>query len=234
MKKSILIGVLLVLALTGCKIFSVTYKTFPPEIPFQDSFGTVVIIDAADAHTPGIAITKKREEVVTQIKQDFVYHLPSAIRLHLGNPAVLDTSLSDYEKHLLLKDDPSLKQKLFERHHATMIIILKDCAGGFNQDEVVSEKNTDGSTTKTAYYSVFFRSVYHIIQEENSWNKYVTASKKHSKRNVLSGLLARGPGYEANKKDIAQMSEKNALQTTNLFREQKLAVNGWSKEEAMP
>src|SRR6478609_10094528 len=98
MKKSILIGVLLVLALTGCKIFTVTYKTFPPEIPFQDSFGTVVIIDAADAHTPGIAITKKREEVVTQIKQDFVYHLPSAIRLQLGNPAVLDTSLSDYEK----------------------------------------------------------------------------------------------------------------------------------------
>src|SRR6187549_207829 len=98
MKKRMLIGVLSLLALTGCKFFSVTYKTFPPEIPLQDSVGTVVIIDAADTHTPGIAITKKREEVVTQIKQDFVYHLPSAIRLNLGNPAVLDTSLSDNEK----------------------------------------------------------------------------------------------------------------------------------------
>jgi hypothetical protein len=229
MKKSILIGILSVMALTGCKIFSVTYKTYPPEIPLRDSIGTVVVIDAADTHTPGIAITKKREEVVTQIKHDFVYHLPSAIRLHLGNPAVLDTSLSDYEKYLLLKDDPSIKQKIFDRHHAAMIIILKDCSGGFNQDEVVSEKNTDGSTSKTAYYSVFFQSVYHIIQEESSWNKYVTASKKHSKRNVLSGLLARGPGYAANKKDIAQMSEKNAVETTNLFREQRVAVNGWSK-----
>jgi len=188
-----------------------------------------VIIDAADTHTPGIAITKKREEVVTQIKQDFVYHLPSAIHLNLGNPAVLDTSLSDNEKYLLLRDDPAVKKKLFEKHHAAMIIILKDCSGGFNQDEVVSVKNTDGSTTKTAYYSVFFQSAYHIIQEENSWNKYITASKKHSNRNVLSGLLARGPGYEANKKDIAKMSEQNAVQTTNLFREQRLAVNGWSK-----
>jgi hypothetical protein len=229
MKKNILIGVLSLLALAGCKALAVNYKTIPPEILLQDSVGTVVVIDAADIHTPGIAITKKREEVVTRIKQDFVYHLPSAIRLYLGNPAVLDTSVSDYEKNLLLIDDAAVKKKLFEKHHASMIIILKDCSGGFNQDEVVSEKNTDGSITKTAYYSVFFQSAYHIIQEENSWNKYITASKKHSKRNVLSGLLARGPGYEANKKDIAQMSEKNAVQTTNLFKEQKVAVNGWSK-----
>src|SRR6478752_9666829 len=124
MKNKILIAFLSVLILAGCKALSVSYKTVPAEIPLLDSVGTVVIIDAADTHTPGIAITKKREEVVTQIKQDFIYHLPSAIHLNLGNPAVLDTSLSDNEKNLLLRDDATLKKKIFDKHHATMIIIL--------------------------------------------------------------------------------------------------------------
>ncbi len=229
MKKNSLLLVFAILGITGCKVLSVNYKTFPPEIPLQDSVGTIVIIDAADVRTPGIAITKKREEVVSSIKQDFVSHLPAAIRLHLGNPSLFDTSISDEEKTRLLMDDAKVKQKLFSKHHAAMIIILKDCAGGFTQDDVVSEKASNGSTSKTAYYSVFFQSTYHIIQKENSWNKEVTASRKHSNRSVLSGLLARGPGYEANKKDIAQMAEDNAVQTANLFKEQKLAVNGWVK-----
>lgn len=229
MKKNSLIIVGAILAITGCKVLSLNYKTFPPEIPLQDSTGTIVIIDAADVHTPGITITKKREEVVTKIKQDFVAHLPSAMRLDLGNPSLLDTTVSDVDKTRLLMDDALVKQQLFSKHNASMIIVLKDCSGGFSQDEVVSEKAADGSTSKTAYYSVFFQTAYHIIQKEKSWNKEITASKKHSNRSVLSGLLARGPGYEANKKSIAQMAETNAVQTANLFKEQKLAVNGWVK-----
>ena len=230
MRKHIFIGVLSLLVFSSCKILSVNYKTLPPEIPLRDSVGTIVIVDAAEVHTPGLAITKKREEVVTKIKQDYVQHLPAAIRLDLGNPSVLDTLLSDEEKIMLLSNNATVKQKLFDHYHAAMIIVLKDCSGGFTQDEVVREKGSDGSISKQAYYSVFFQASFYIIQPQQSWHKEVVATKKHSSRSVVSGLLARGPGYEANRKDIAKMSEENTKKTTGLFKEQKVAVCGWVRD----
>lgn len=229
MKKIILAAAMGATVLGGCKVLSVNYKTVPAEIPFSDSLSTVVVVDAAEVRTPGLVLTKKREEVVTRIKEDYVRHLPSDIRLALGNPALVDTSLSEGEKLKLLNDDKNVIESVFNKHHAAMILVLKDCAGGFTQDEVMKETQTDGSSSKKAYYSVFFQADYHIIQKGSSWNKSILAQQKHSSRSVLSGLLARGPGYEANRKDIAKMADLNAQQTTALFREQKVAVNGWQK-----
>lgn len=229
-KRSITLALLFFFSLTGCKVLSVNYRTLPAEIPLQDSIHTIVIVDAAEVTTPGIALTKKREEVVTQLKQDYITHLPDAMRIHLGNTSFVDTSLTDDEKILLLNDDAGIKQKIFSKYNAIMILVLKDCSGGFNQDEVVSEKQTDGSTSKKAYYSVFFQTHFHIIQPEQSWNKDIKASRRHSSRSVLSGLLARGPGYEANRKDIAEMANENAKKTSALFREQTVAVGGWMRQ----
>ncbi|MDB5229625.1 MAG: hypothetical protein JWN76_430 [Chitinophagaceae bacterium] len=228
-KNTVIIGCFALLFFTGCKVLEVNYKTLPPEIKLADSTGTIVVIDAAEIHTPGLINTKKREAVVTEIKVDYVKHMPDAIRNTLGNTAVTDTSLNDEEKILLLGDNPAIKEKIFSKYNASAILVLVDCSGGFTQDEVVKQKKQDGSTSKEAYYSVFFQAKYHIIQSAQSWNKEVYASRKHSSRSVLSGLLARGPGYEANQKDIAEMAHQNAAKTAGLFKAQTIATNGWRR-----
>lgn len=229
MKKISIPLIVLACLFCGCKVLSVQYKTLPAEIPFPDSTASVLLIDAAEIHTPGIAIRKKREEVVTQVKNDFMQELPGAISKDLGNPVLKNVQLNEETVVRLLNDDPAVCQKVMTDHQVAMIIILKDCSGGFKQDEVVKEKDADGNTSKKAYYSVFFDTYVHIKQKERSWDKTVSASKQHSSRTVLSGLLARGPGYQANKKSIAAMANENMHKLTALFREQKVAVNGWTK-----
>lgn len=56
----ITVGILVTLSIiTGCKSLSFNQKTLPAEIPVQDYSKSIVVIDAGDVYTPGLAITKK-------------------------------------------------------------------------------------------------------------------------------------------------------------------------------
>lgn len=78
---------------------------------------------------------------------------------------------------------------------------------------------------KTAYYPVFLNTDITIIQGDQLFRKRITASRKHSNRSVINGLLTRGPGYKANKKDIAEMASSNAGNLYGLFRERRGMIN---------
>ncbi len=205
---------------------SFTAKTYPAEIPVENPSKSVVIIEAGDVYTPGLALTKKREAVVNQIKELYLAQLPQTIRQDLQLVAFRDTSLTDAEKSQLLQNDPLVKIKLAEKYQSNIVIILRSYEGGFRQDDVVKRTNTDGSTNKTAYYSVFFETEITVLQGDRLIEKRIIASREHSQRSVLSGLLARGPGYEANRKDIHAMAMQNARQLTGLFRERYGFMNG--------
>jgi hypothetical protein len=223
----ITVGILLTSSiLPGCKSLSFTQKTLPAEIPVQDYSKSIVVIDAGDVYTPGLAITKKREAVVTSIKNMYFSNLPDLLKKDLQVPAFRDTILTDDEKTKLLQNDDAVKLKLATKYGANIFIILQNYEGGFSQDEVVRTKNNDGSTNKTAYYSVFFNTDITVIQGDQLYRKRIVASREHSNRSVLSGLLARGPGYEANKKDIISMANRNASNVSGLFRERRGMMNG--------
>jgi len=201
-------------------------KTILAEIPVQYYSKSIVLVDAGDVNTPGLAMTKKREEVVNQIKRIYFSNLPDVLRKDLQMVVFIDTSLSDGEKVLLLQNNNNVRAKIMDRYKANIIILLQNYEGGFSQDEIQRSRNNDGSVDKRATYSVFFNTNLTIIQGDQIFRKRITASKYHSQRQVLSGLLARGPGYEANKKDIAAMAERNASYVTGLFRDRKGMVNG--------
>lgn len=211
---------------TGCKSLLFTQKTIPPEIPISDFSKSIVLIDAGDVYTPGLAITKKREAVVTSIKNAYFSNLPDVLKKDLQVTVFRDTILTDDEKSRLLQNDDRVRLKLATKYQANIFILIQNYEGGFSQDEVVRTKNDNGGTDKTAYYSVFFNTDITVIQGDQLYRKRIMASRHHSKRSVLSGLLARGPGYEANKKDIAEMSNRNASNLSGLFRERKGFVNG--------
>lgn len=210
----------------SCKTLSFTEKTILAEIPVQYYSKSIVLIDAGEVYTPGLAITKKREEIVTQIKRIYFSNLPDVLRKDLQMVVFTDTSLTEGEKALLLQNDNNVRAKVMEQYKANIIILLQNYEGGFSQDEIQRSRNTDGSVDKQATYSVFFNTNLTIIQGDQLYRKRITASKYHSQRQVLSGLLARGPGYEANKKDIAAMADRNASYVSGLFRDRKGIMNG--------
>ena len=224
--RSVVVVIFLAGFFASCKSLSFTQKTILAEIPVQYYSKSIVLVDAGDVNTPGLAMTKKREEVVTQIKRMYFSNLPDVLRKDLQMTVFTDASLTEGEKALLLQNDNNVRIKVMERYNANIIILLQNYEGGFSQDEIQRSRNTDGSVDKRATYSVFFNTNLTIIQGDQLFRKRVTASRYHSQRQVLSGLLARGPGYEANKKDIAAMAERNASNVSGLFRDRKGLMNG--------
>lgn len=224
--RSIVVALFLAGSFASCKSLSFTQKTILAEIPVQYYSKSIVLVDAGDVNTPGLVITKKREEVVTQIKRIYFSNLPDVLRKDLQMTVFTDTILTEGEKALLLQNDNNVRAKVMEHYKANIIILLQNYEGGFTQDEIQRSRNTDGSVDKRATYSVFFNTNLTIIQGDQLFRKRITASRYHSQRQVLSGLLARGPGYEANKKDIAAMAERNASNVSGLFRDRKGVVNG--------
>jgi hypothetical protein len=160
------------------------------------------------------------------IKRKYFSNLPDVLRKDLQMTVFTDTSLTDGEKALLLQNDNNVRAKIMEQYKANIVIILQNYEGGFSQDEIQRSRNNDGSLNKQATYSVFFNTNMTIIQGDQLYRKRITASTYHSQRQVLSGLFARGPGYEANKKDIAAMADRNASYVSGLFRDRKGLVNG--------
>lgn len=208
----------------GCKPPMVSYKVVPPQIPIQDSTKAILLIDAGNIYTPGIAITKKREAVVTDLVKNYLPALQQQVRVLLPVKAVLASSVSPELIQALQSHEQATVDSLLQQYHAGILVVLQAYDAGFNQDEIVRNTNSSGGTEKTAFYSVFFTTNASIYQANNWYSKTVQVSLPHSKRSVLSGLLARGPGYEANKKDIVEMMHLNIDKLCSLFRSTTEAV----------
>lgn len=202
--------------LIGCKV-SFRPATQPPGFNIEPSTKSFVIIDGGITNTPGLAIKKKRESVVKEVKNQYLIMLSNTLqnRLHLNN--LTDTTLSDEEKNKLLNKDAVAIANISNKYSTAIVLILKDCYSGFRKGDVTEVSGLDGKS-KIAEYDVFFDTDWIILQGNMVNEKTVTASKYHSNRSIQSGLLARGPGFEANKKDIMEMAERNAFNVALLFK----------------
>jgi hypothetical protein len=191
----------------------------PAEFPVKDTTRNFLIIDAAEVMTTGIAIVKRREAVLQDVKAEYLRLVPELFETQLSMKAVIDTSVTEDQKKRILAHERNILDSLRSRHNAEIIVVFLNCYGGFEKDDVVTEKNDDGSKSKTAYYSVFFESTWKVIQNGIDKQKIIMARKPHSNRPIVSGLLARGPGFKANKKDILEMARDNAYNFTGLFQD---------------
>lgn len=201
----------------------------PAEFPVKDSTQTFLIVDAADVMTTGIAIVKRREAVLEDVKADYLRLVPELVTMQLGMPVVIDTSVTADQKKRILLHESNILDSLRSKHNAGIIVVFRNCYGGFEKDDVVTERNDDGSKSKTAYYSVFFESTWQVIQDGIDRQKIIIARKPHSSRPIVSGLLARGPGFKANRKDILEMARDNAYNFTGLFQDREVNMQVPSK-----
>lgn len=210
--------ILFVLIFFSCKV-SFHAPSEPTGFNIEPGTKSFALIDCGIANSTGIAIKKKREGVVKQVKIQYMILLNTALKQQLNLNSITDTTLTEDEKKNLLKKDPEAMLRLSNKYPSAIILILKNCYAGFRQDEVKKVGSWDGkSDSKVAEYSVFFESEWLILQGNTTNEKTVTASKHHSSRTIQSGLLARGPGFEANKKDILAVAEQNAFNVSVLFK----------------
>ena len=203
--------------LFGCKPILISYKTVPPQISIKDSTKSVLLIDAGNIISPGIAITQKREKVVTDIAKNYLPTLQQQLGGIIPIKTVIPDSISPVTLEQLLMHNENTIDTLLKQYNANIILLLKSYYAGFSQDRVEKIKNSSGGTEKIVYYSVFFDLEASVFQSNEWIDKTINVNRPHSSREVFSALLARGPGYEANKKDILDMMKKNVTKFSELF-----------------
>ena len=206
-----------IIAVFGCKPLLVSYNKVPPQIPIKDSTKSVLLIDASNIISPGIAITKKREKVVTDIAKNYLPTLQQQLGGIIPIKTVIPDSISQATLAQLLLHNENTIDTLLKQYNANIIVLLKSYYAGFSQDRVEKIKNSSGGTEKIVYYSVFFDLEASVFQSNEWIDKTINVNRPHSSREVFSALLARGPGYEANKKDISDMMKKNVTKFSELF-----------------
>ncbi len=218
MKRNKLVFILAMI-LTGCITPALITQSVhvPAEFKVNDSTSTFLIIDAAEVSTTGLAIVKRREAVMEDVKADYISFVPALVSAHVPLRVIIDSTISNEQKNRILLHDRKFIDSLLSKHNAGMMAVLKNCYGGFEKDDVVTERNSDGSKSKTAYYSVFFESTWQVIDHRIDKEKIIIARNPHSSRPIVSGLLARGPGFKANRKDILEVARENAINFTGLF-----------------
>ena len=202
----------------GCKVsFPTTAE--PIGLNIEPNSKSFVLIDGGFTSATGIAIKKKREGVIKEVKNEYLLKLAAILQKQHHLNIFNDTTLTDEDKNKLLKKDTIAIANLSKKYNSAIVLILKNCYSGFRQDDVRKVPASDGtSTTKMASYSVFFDTEWIIVQANTINEKTVIASTYHSTRSIQSGLLARGPGFSANKEDILKMAEENAYNVSQLFK----------------
>jgi hypothetical protein len=205
------------IVLLGCKPLLVSYNKVPPQIPIKDSTKSVLLIDASNIISPGIAMTKKREKVVSDIAKNYLPTLQQQLEGIISIKTVIPDSISPATLEQLLMHNENTIATLLKKYNANIILLLKSYYAGFSQDRIEKTKNISGGIDKIVYYSVFFELDASIYQGNEWIDKTINVNRPHSNRPVISALLARGPGYEANKTDISEMMKKNVIKFSELF-----------------
>jgi hypothetical protein len=150
---------------------------------------------------------KNKKELFAELADSLKYLLYDKIesqykpRVHII-PGVLKQTQNLDSSIFLLMD--SLK--------ASIAIVVKDIDVNFQQTnvDVSGEKH---NKTRTAYYDILSNVTYGIYNSETKLNdQEISIREFHSKRDVVSGLLAFGPDIVSNKKDAFKMIAKNAEQ----------------------
>jgi hypothetical protein len=216
--KLILMTMLCVAGSYSCKSVQVVMEKKPPEIQLSLNTEKIVLVDLAKIQARGLVMTKQREEVLQEIKQFYFKEGSKYLADALSINVVVDTT-----KHSM-KTPETVVQEVQQTYGPALVILVNSFDGGFNQETVNRERNNDGSVSKTAQYSVYCTTDVSIWYNNQFYPKRIEASKPHSERSVMSGLLARGPGYRANKRDIEEAAKANMVMLADVFRETKRPV----------
>lgn len=98
---------------------------------------------------------------------------------------------------------------MLTEHAATKLVVIRDLDVYFEQTHV-DVSGTKNDKTRTAYYNICARIRYDLYGKLGRLDiSSKTYCEYHSRRNVISGLLAAGPNIMANREDAYKILIKN-------------------------
>lgn len=209
----VILFILVGFAMSSCSVKYVHYTiSTPPRIDVSQSALTILLVNRFDPNRLEFKKDKKTR-IFKEASLEMLKHVEEEFRSYpnLRVIAAYDSvTMANDIRTIIDSSVLSTEQirRLTERYHADYILSLEQYSAGFNQDNVERVKNADGSTSKTAYYSVYANSTwawYNIAS--NTFDELKgNASQPHSDRAVVSGLLAFGPAIVSNEREIKQVT----------------------------
>ncbi|MXV14191.1 DUF6340 family protein [Hufsiella ginkgonis] len=224
MIRTFVFAMLLLLLLTSCGVRYVHYSlAVPPAIDIQSTHATILIINRFDPYQLEFRRAKKTNAVRSGSLAMLATVENELAGMKVNVISAYDSVTMARDIHLL-PDSTILTSgqlsKLAEKYQADYVLSLESYTTGFHQDEVEKVKNQDGSTSKTAHYSVYARSTWawYDIRENKFMELTGNASRYHSGRSVVSALLAFGPAITPNAADIQDISKVAARHVAGYYK----------------
>ena len=204
-----------------------------PEISFSDSITKVLVINRFDVSKVDFMLRKeKKKEVYNRGINSEIGQLLNELESMKGIQLIKKSDSLTMARNIRANLDSTVLtvgeiQQLASKYNADYILALENYDVGFVQDEVIRTKNSDGSTSRIARYSLAIKSSWVLYDKAGHSFKELhgNASKYHSERSVLSGLLAVGPALGSNTKFVEEVSISAGRRVADYFKAQRVSVD---------
>jgi|GEM_PF-2411472 len=115
---------------------------------------------------------------------------------------------------------------LCRRWNVPSLLALEGFEASMRQDQVVKEKSSDGSTSKTAAYSVVVRTQWTLYDAQGQVLNHsgTEAARPYQQRTVMSGLLAAGPALAAAGDAVQELAQQAGTQYARRYTPTQLTL----------
>jgi len=203
-----------------------------PEITFRDSITNVLVINRFDVNKVDFILRKeKKKEVYNQGINAEIGQLLNELESIKGIRLIKKSDSLTMARNLKANLDSTVLtfgeiQQLATKYKADYILALENYDAGFVQGDIIKTKNSDGSTTKIAKYSLEIRSSWIMYDKNGNSFRELKGDEiqYHSERSVVSALLAVGPALGSNTKFVQNLSITAGKKVAGYFKSQLISV----------
>lgn len=183
-----------ILLLHSCTSVLFINTTLPPEVPVTNDQWKVVAINRFNPALLSINREKKEDVFAFGASEAFFGATEAILQDPTFSLAATDTT-GTYTAQAAGQQLTREQVQSIHRQYPHHLILTLDNLDAFFEQETVREKDSDGTVTKTAHYTLNTRTTWSLYDSTGTVLDNVTLSRAelYNSRGVLSGLLAIGP-----------------------------------------
>ncbi|MBC5994411.1 DUF6340 family protein [Pontibacter cellulosilyticus] len=182
------------LMLHSCTSVLFINTTLPPEVPITNEQWKVVAINRFNPELLSINREKKVDVFALGASEAFYGATEAILKDPTFSLAAIDTT-GDYTAQAAGQRLTKEQVQSIHRQYPHHLILTLDNLDAFFEQETVREKDSDGTVTKTAHYTLHTRTSWTLYDSTGTVLDQAVLSRAelYNSRGVLSGLLAIGP-----------------------------------------
>ncbi|MEJ8803339.1 DUF6340 family protein [Pontibacter sp. H249] len=185
---------LVLLMLQSCTSILYINTTLPPEVAVANEQWKVVAINRFNPELLPINRDKKIEVFKVGASEAFYSATDAIVADETFSLAAIDTTAQYRQATPNQRLTAEQVQSIYRQHPHHLILALENFEAFLDQ-ETVREKDSEGSVSKTAHYTLFTRTTWVLYDSTGTVldSEKLSRNELYDSRGVLSGLLAIGP-----------------------------------------